>query len=39
MLNSKYKPKSQKYYVYICEPNMLGKKNSSTQFKYKKKIV
>ena len=37
MFNSKYKPKSQKYYVWICQPNMLAKKkNNPTQPKYKK---
>jgi len=36
MINPKYKPKSQKYYVCICQSNMLAKKkNSSTQLKYK----
>jgi len=37
MFNPKYKPKSQKYYSCICQPNMLAKrKNSQMQPKYKR---
>ena len=38
MFIPKYKLKSQKYYVCICQPNMLAKKiaqHSPTQPKYK----
>jgi len=31
MFNPKHKSKSQKYYVYICQPNMLAKKKKIAQ--------